>query len=303
MMLSKPARHRGERKLVSPPVDDKFLTQPIDYVDHPAFHRPRPERRLQAQNPLPDQCAEATTLPGVTFVAGFVSAPLLTAAEEESLFAWMNFHRFRAEQLRRKALKSAVAAREMARIRRELALSHELRNRIVSSNLRLVVALAKKLSRSLDHMSELISEGVLPLIRSVELFDISLGNRFSTYATWAVRNQMLRCIKRAGQPLVACQNDANLEVIADQRPEVDLEHVNDSRMIQVQSLLAELPDRERLVLRARFGLSGEPAGQSLAEVADRVGLSKERVRQIVLQTLENLRQRLDFNSELSPNFL
>jgi RNA polymerase sigma factor (sigma-70 family) len=45
-------------------------------------------------------------------------------------------------------------------------------------------------------MGELIGEACVPLIRAVELFDVQLGNRFSTYATWAVRNHMIRCLKK-----------------------------------------------------------------------------------------------------------
>jgi len=276
----------------SSPAEREFLQRPIEFVAHPAFKRPDPERLLKRKMPLPGPALPAALpdQPGLTFVAGFVSQPLLTATDEVALFAWMNFHRFRAERLRQQALRSKSPARLITRLRGELRAAQDLRNRIVSSNLRLVVSLAKKLSRSLDHMSELISEGVLPLIRSVELFDISLGNRFSTYATWAVRNQMLRCIKRAATASAAAgTSELPLESLADQHVEIYEDPSTASPAKQVQSLIADLPDRERLVLRARFGLAGEPAGQSLAEVAARVGLSKERVRQIVLNTLEQLR--------------
>jgi RNA polymerase sigma factor (sigma-70 family) len=63
----------------------------------------------------------------------------------------------------------------------------------------------------------------------------------------------------------------------------------DTSAARVEQLLADLPDRERTVLAARFGLAGEPSGQSLTDVAKRVGLSKERVRQIVLKSLDELR--------------
>lgn len=269
------------------------LCEPIPFVDHPAFRRKDAEQTLKRIAPLSeiDVAALPNSRPGLTFVAGFVSQPLLTSAGEESLFAWMNFHRFRAEQLRRRALAAKSPRNMQARMQRELTCATKLRNQIVAGNLRLVVSLAKKLARSLDQMSELIGEGVLPLIRAVELFDISLGNRFSTYATWAVRNQMLRVIKRTAL------NSAPISrppIVLDSLPDRSAKRDNVSSDIsaaRVERLLADLPDRERTVLAARFGLAGEPSGQSLTDVAQRVGLSKERVRQIVLKSLNELRER------------
>lgn len=272
------------------------LSEPIPFVPHPAFRRKNVESELHRLVPLPKHlpAQETEPQPGLTFVAGFVSQPLLTPADEQSLFAWMNYYRFRAEERRRSALASRSPRRFLAGISRDLELANELRNRIVSSNLRLVVSLAKKLTASLDQMSELISEGVVPLIRAVELFDISLGNRFSTYATWAVRNQMLRLLKRSrtsadrwGQPL-----ELILDSLAAPTTQAESEMPVDASVRQVHHLLAKLPDRERSVLQARFGVEGEPAGQSLADVAEKVGLSKERVRQLVLKSLDELRNQL-----------
>ncbi len=271
------------------------LTEPISYVPHPVFRRADAERQLARLAPLPDLdppagvCAE----PGLTFVAGFVSLPLLTAAEEKALFAWMNFARFRAETLRRRGAADTAFRTRAARIRQDLARAHRLRNRIVASNLRLVVSLAKNLSRSVDQQADLIGEGVVPLIRAVELFDISLGNRFSTYATWAVRNQMLRSLRKAKVSAAGVAQAP--EGLLDSLPVRDSESCvapgTLSAAAHVERMLCGLPDRDQRVLCARFGLAGEPAGQSLADVARRVGLSKERVRQIVLKSLEELRRK------------
>jgi RNA polymerase primary sigma factor len=274
------------------PVPDE-LREPIPFVAHPVFRRKDAEQTLKRIAPFPeiDAAAVPNSQPGLTFVAGFVSQPLLAPAQEEALFAWMNFHRFRAEQFRRRALAAKSPRSLIARMRRELTCAAKLRNQIVSSNLRLVVSLAKTLARSLDQMSELIGDGVLPLIRAVELFDISLGNRFSTYATWAVRNKMLRVIQRSklisapfGPPLA-------LDSLPDRPAQREDDDILGASAARVERLLADLPQRERTVLAARFGLAGEPAGQSLTDVAKRVGLGKERVRQIVLKSLDELRGR------------
>lgn len=279
----------------------EHLREPIPFVSHPAFRRKNVEDVLKRLAPLPelDSTPHEETPPGLAFVAGFVSQPLLSAQEEQALFAWMNYHRFRAEQLRRRALVSKSPQMLLAHISVELERVNRLRNRIVSSNLRLVVSLAKKLAPSLDQMSDLISDGVLPLIRAVELFDLSLGNRFSTYATWAVRNQMLRTLKRAKSS--ASRFGQRQEFVPDELPapsESDDQPPSNNSAREVRKLLARLPERERLVLEARFGLEGQPSGQSLAHVAKQVGLSKERVRQLVLKLLEELRNRF---SDTNPS--
>ena len=58
----------------------------------------------------------------------------------------------------------------------------------------------------------------------------------------------------------------------------------------MQRLLSQLSERERTIVAARFGLDGQPSGQSLHEIALQIGISKERVRQIVIASLEKLQE-------------
>ena len=210
-----------------------------------------------------------------------------------------------AQDSLRPALETTYSAWREAMIRRDASVwqrvtaEHrriDVRNRIVRSNLRLVVALSKKLSAvkqagAIDQMSELISEGTLPLIRSVELFDISLGNRFSTYATWAVRNQMFRFLKRRQSRFDSAvgEDDRWASRLVDDRVYPEDDERQAAHHVEVlQRLLSQLSERERIVVAARFGLDGQPQGQSLHDIAIQMGLSKERVRQIVIASLEKL---------------
>lgn len=269
-----------------------WIEREIAFVDHAEFSQQDAASRIAASKPesldAPCEILSETT---VAFVAGLVDAPLLTPDEEAYLFKWMNFLKFRAERQRQRLTLNAPDESQLSRIEADLQQAVEVRNRIVRSNLRLVVALARKLSISVDLMSELIGEATLPLIRAVELFDIGLGNRFSTYATWAVRNHMLRCLKRRQSAIehVSAQDHLWLDRMPDQRSDPD-EEVRQAaqRVDSVQRLLATLTDRERLVITARFGLEGQPHGQSLHDIADRVGLSKERVRQIAMAAIIKL---------------
>ena len=277
-----------------------WVEREIAFVDHPLFHETKPAVKLAAQRPasLDELPPPAKLEPGLAFVAGMVEMPLLSLDEERYLFAWMNFLKRRAERNRQRLSLNQPDEALVEQIESDLRDATTVRNRIVRSNLRLVVALSKKVSAAkhvgaLDQMSELISEGTLPLIRAVELFDVSLGNRFSTYATWAVRNQMFRFLKRR-HSLMDCGHGVDdfwMNRLVDDRavPEND-ERLAVQRGELVQRLLSQLSERERIVIASRFGLDGHPQGQSLNDIAQQLGLSKERVRQIVIASLEKLHE-------------
>ena len=275
-----------------------WVEREITFVDHPLFHETDPVAKLSALRPGSlDQTQYATKLePGLAFVAAMVQSPLLTVEQEVFLFTQMNWLKWQAEQNRQRLSLNQPDETLLERIESDLREATAVRNRIVQSNLRLVVALSKKLSAlklagALDQMSELISEGTMPLIRSVELFDISLGNRFSTYATWAVRNQMYRFLKRRQAQLDSAgrEDEHWASRLVDERihPETDEQRVTHHAEV-VQRLMIQLSERERFVIAARFGLDGQPHGQSLSYIAEQLGLSKERVRQIVIASLEKL---------------
>ena len=270
-----------------------WVERDIPFINHPGFANAEFAAGLRRLRPvsLDETLPAASTEIGVAFVSGMVDAPLLNPAEETYLFTWMNFLKHRAEQSRQRLDLNRPDGSLVDRIEADLSEAVSIRNRIVRSNLRLVVALARKLSLSLDQMSELISESTVPLIRAVELYDVSLGNRFSTYATWAVRNHMLRWLRRRQTHLERniAADQIWLNRLADQRsnPE-DQERLCSQQSETVRKLLSELNERERLVISARFGLEGQPHGQSLQDIALRIGLSKERVRQIALAALAKL---------------
>ncbi len=93
----------------------------------------------------------------------------------------------------------------------------------------------------MDQMSDLIAEATVPLIRSVELFDIGLGNRFSTYATWAVRNHMLRCLKRrlSTAERNVGRDQSELEQVADERTDPDEQLRTAEQRVQAVHCLLE----------------------------------------------------------------
>lgn len=229
----------------------------------------------------------------------------------------------------------------------------EARQRMIEHNLRLVVNIAKHyLNRGIP-LLDLVEEGNLGLIHAIEKFDPERGFRFSTYATWWIRQSIERAIMnqsrtirlpvhvvkeinlilRAFRHLESSNGrEIRLEQIADliERPvddvrraialnehiasldaplEIDPNHtiadaIPDDNAVDPENLLhahevgglvfqwvRQLPEKQRRVLERRYGLGGAEVS-TLEEVAEELNLTRERVRQIQIEALDQLRRMI-----------
>ncbi len=182
----------------------------------------------------------------------------------------------------------------------------EARRRLVTSNLRFVVSVAREYRGRGVPMADLVNEGNIGLLRAAERFDESRGVRFVSYAHWWVRRAILQAIvsdrgKGAAHPWREVSLDApdpaggttlqdRLEDRGASFPDEDL--VREGVRHAVWASLADVPDREREVLRRYFGLDGGGA-QTLGEVAEALGTSRERARQLKERALARLRAQAD----------
>lgn len=167
----------------------------------------------------------------------------------------------------------------------------EIRNRVLELNLGLVRRVSSKFSNSPQDENEFFSEGCLALMDAVELFDPERGFQFSTYATTCIRNRLFRLFRQRNMgPIEVPLNEMSLEYSTS--PHLTEGHRLDECRKMADAVLSEMPERERELVRLRFGLDETRRARSFREVADEVGLSKERVRQLVTQVILTLQSRL-----------
>ncbi|MCH5376999.1 MAG: sigma-70 family RNA polymerase sigma factor [Planctomycetes bacterium] len=172
----------------------------------------------------------------------------------------------------------------------------QTRNQIIRANLRLVVSIAKRFAGEADRLAELISEGNTSLMRAVEKFDYARGNRFSTYATWAVtRGCSHACNTRLTRATrFHSGHDELLDATVDNRSDPRTEEAAQQQYeSHIARMLEHLNERERLILVQHFGLAFPEPPQGLKEIGDTLGISKERVRQLEQRALTKLRRIAD----------
>jgi len=251
-----------------------------------------------------------------------------------------------------------TAAQEVALAKRIERGDLDAKQTMIQANLRLVISIAKNYRNQGLPFLDLIQEGTLGLIRAVEKFDWRRGFKFSTYATWWIRQAVARALadkartirmpvhiverlqkmNRAERSLwTVLGREPTLEEIADEA-NLTLQQVHEVRAAArastsldapigdtddavlgdfvagddllpeekvelelrsqaLQAALGSLPDREREVVTLRYGLGGtEP--KTLEEIGRRLGLTRERVRQIEIDSLRRLAAQREMQAVL-----
>lgn len=271
---------------------DQMLAEPISVIESPEFFVPAQHATIEQEwqtDETPLITAPSGTPP---YLASLYETPLLSREQEFHLFRQMHYYRFRARALQPKLRRSVPKLVDFEEFQAWLAKANSVRNAIVQANLRLVVSIAKTMVDAASGLDELISEGNLPLMRAVEIFDYTRGLRFSTYATWAIRHALFRLTPR--NRMRRKRFVTGLESTAFQSPDSDasIAVVDDPSVTRqtIAVLLTDLDDRERVIVERRFGLGKSQRAFKFREIAGELHISTERVRQLLSRALERLRQ-------------
>lgn len=276
--------------------------------------------------------------------------PLLTAVEEIDLAKRIESGKEAREKLLHPDAAMLYAEAEIVHMQKLIRDGQAAREHLGRANTRLVVSIAKRYMGQGLPFPDLIQEGNVGLMRAVDKYDYKRGNRFSTYATWWIRQAITRALAqktrtiriplhmterirqmyRTAQSLeqtlgrrpspeeiademdlpaesIRSMMDASQHAIALERPVGDdgdsefgdfIEDQDSPSPVEaatqhllqetIEEVLSELTPRQSHILRLRFGLGGgEP--HTLEEIANKFGLSRERIRQLEKEALRRLR--------------
>ncbi len=219
-------------------------------------------------------------------------AALLTPENESLLFERMNFLLHQAAVHRSCLNPKRPSRARLALIERLISYANWHRDRIVEANLRLVFSIVKKFVNANNPFDELLSDGIMALIRAVEKFDFDRGFRFSTYATQVVRRNAYRTVVLNQQERLKVMgglSDMDLQLSDENHASSISEHRWHELRSRLTTMLDDLDRREKLIIRARFSLGSHRRVHTLQSLADRLGISKERVRQLERRAMEKLR--------------
>ena len=268
---------------------------PIEFMDNDEFHMEDAESVICGVAPDYDEGKKSGRVPSglPSYLSELYRVPLLNKPQEQYYFRKMNFLKWQASQLQERLSTSDSPARVAKQMGECLKQAATVKNLLTRSNLRLVVSIAKRHLKPGANFFELVSDGNMSLIRAIEKFDYSRGNKFSTYASWAIMKNYARSVPaeytkldrfRTGyDELFGSVHEGRGTAFSD-------ELVNKAQRDAITEILRELNGRERKVIACRFGLSQGSEPETLEQVGSRMGVTKERIRQIEVRALERMRR-------------
>ena len=263
----------------------------IAFIGSPEFEKPNADREIlgvELRNFEPTSNREARSnevtqplkaLPA--HLARLCEAELLTAEEEQTLFRKLNFLKFCAKKLQT-ALDLDRPKRKTVELLEALSdEAHNTRDRLIQANLRLVMSIVRKFVTPQLAFDELLSDGIFLLMNCVDKFDYRRGFRFSTYAYRSIVRNAYRHVTDTQKEMAKFVSGEIANELEQDDSQSSLDEVTWSaqRGLLLQ-LLDRLDRRERFIVRGRYALGCHRKVKTCQSLADKLSISKERVRQL-----------------------
>jgi RNA polymerase sigma factor (sigma-70 family) len=277
---------------------ERLVRQPIDYIHNPEFEDAAREAEILGPMPAEDEFysemrAKRPPKDVDPQMAYLYEKPLLNREQEAHVFRKMNFLKYKLNAVQEKLDPTRARVQDLQLLDDLAVQIKQCRDLLIECNQRLVHKLATNHLQPGQNLDELKSDANMSIMRAVEKFDYGRGNKFSTYATWAVMKNFARSIpdENTRRQRYMTGTDELFEARADVRTdEQEVVAAADQARARVNRLLDYLDPRTREVIRMRTGLAGGEE-MTLEQIGQHFGITKERVRQINVRGMKQLRER------------
>lgn len=280
----------------------ELLDAEIDFVANRSFNCPNFESEILQDRNCPSFAVSDISInekqpqnlsPHLTRLC---EAEILSVDEERALFRRMNFLKFKANSLRSQLDPDFPDVDKVNAIDLAMHESQNVRNYIFRSNMRLVVSIIKKCVTPYVTFEDLLSDGIWTLMKAVDKFDYDRGFRFSTYAYRAISNYAYRKIadrKKDSTRFTQAPHDRALEETRDSKRSMMGEQPWEEISNVLTKTIDKLDQREQFIVRGRFALGKFRTIKTFQKLADELGISKERVRQLEQRAVSKLRSMVE----------
>lgn len=264
-----------------------LLVRDFNFVADPKFELEGADANFRLNpDPIVDAVIEhnKNTMPNREFkeeLPGLYAGKVLTRKEEEHLFSRMNYLKFFAYSQVQRVRLEELEKSDALKLEIDTALSEAqvIENQILLGNTKLLKKILTNRFKTMpsERWDEYFSVGVKGILRAIELFELKRGNKFSTYVTWAIQNNLSNYIGKENQR-------KHRYILTDSIAMWELEQIEDPKrdldppfLVNIMNEILE--PREIYILTRRLGLDGEDPW-TLDMLGAALGVTKERVRQV-----------------------